>query len=57
MPTFEVRLRAAVLVVTAVTAWTMLIAEARRNDTGPTSVAPARLAAVATWCSARPLAD
>jgi hypothetical protein len=57
MPTFETRLRAAVLVVTAVTAWTMLIAEARRDDSSGTRVASARQEAIATWCSTPPQVD
>lgn len=55
MPSFEARLRAAVLVITSVTAWTMLIAEATRDADGPrVALAPA---AVAPSCSGSPELD
>lgn len=57
MPICEARLRAAVLVATAVAAWTMLIAEARRADSGGSNTAPVRSAAVATSCSTLPQVD
>jgi hypothetical protein len=56
MPTFEARLRAAVLVITAVTAWTMLIAETTRDVDGPL-VALAPAAVVAPACAASPSLD